>query len=352
MKLGTKSILDNKWWQEVAILLFVLTLCMLKNDWFAFHAPQTILPAFSYYFALYVHAQVNRFFLLPVLLKQHKPVLYIFFTAGLILLFTVLVHEISVSWLDYIPQYKLSHQKGFIYQLASLTGTLVLILGPTVLLKFYSEQKQQQDAALLFNEMQLKSLRSQLNPHFLFNTFNTLYGISLQFPQRTPDLIMKVSQLLRYQIESDSRQCVSLEEELEFINSYIQLEKERVGYRCEIIYDCSIDNENAYKISPMLLITFIENAFKHGTGTVESCFVNISIIVTDGLLQLKMENSIPDKKNKVVSTKIGLKNTSERLALLYGDDHSLTIEEQSGVYRVSLNIKLKRIVSCQPAVPA
>jgi sensor histidine kinase YesM len=352
MDLRINSILDNKWWQEVAILLFVFSLCCLKNDWFVFQSFETILPAISYFLILYVHAQVNRFFLLPIFLKQHKPVLYFFCTVALIFVFSGIIHEFSVNWLSQISKYKVSHQKGYTYQLASLTGTLVMILGPATMLKFYREQKRQQDEALLFNEMQLKSLRSQLNPHFLFNTFNTLYGISLQFPQRTPDLIMKMSQMLRYQIDSDSRQCVTLEEELEFINSYIQLEKERVGYRCEIVYDCKIDNENAYKMSPMLLITFIENAFKHGTGTVESCFVRISITVRDGLLHLQMKNSIPEKTNKVVSTKIGLKNTIERLNILYGDKYSLDIKEDSGAYDVDLKLQLKRIATCQPAAIA
>lgn len=334
------SILDNKWWQEIAILGFMLTIHLLKNDWIDYTSGESVFAALSYFALLYAHAQTNRFFLLPILLKQQRPVAYLLFSIGLILLFSGAMHEISVNWLSNLSSYRNSHQKGYIYVIASLAGTLILYLGPTVMLKLYREQKRQQDEALLFNQMQLKALRGQLNPHFLFNTFNTLYGISLQFPDRTPDLIMRMSQLLRYQIESDSR--------LEFISSYIELEKERLGYRCDIRFDYTTDCENGYKIPPMLLITFIENAFKHGTGTVESCYVHLSIDVRDRWLNLKLENSIPEKRNKVVSTQIGLKNVTERLQLLYGDEHTLSVGAHGNRFVAQLSLKLKPIQSCQP----
>jgi len=340
------AIMENKWWQEVSIFIFTFTLFALKNDWILFRDFQTVISGLFYFLAIYVHAQTNRFCLLPLLFKQQKPYLYIFLSAVLVLIFSVVLYQISTLWIyqnSYL--YRFSHQKSYTFQLATLVGTLICIIGPSIFLKFYREQKKQSQEALLLKEMQLKSLRSQLNPHFLFNTFNTLYGISLQFPDRTPDLIMKVSQLMRYQLESNSKQCVTLEEELSFINSYIQLEKERVGYRCEIIYDRIIDNENAYKISPMLLIAFVENAFKHGSCTIENCYVHIKITVEDGILRLSVINSVPDKKNNVVSTKIGLKNTMERLKIIYGKDYELDIKESEKIFKVELLLHLKKNIT-------
>ncbi|MNS65630.1 Sensor histidine kinase YpdA [compost metagenome] len=293
---------------------------------------------------LYLHAQTNRFFLLPILVKQQKGFLYLVLTILLALLFSVVVYEISSVWITKASSlYEFSHQKSYQYQLATVIGTLICILGPVMFLKFYREEKRKREEALLLNQMQLNSLKSQLNPHFLFNTFNTLYGISLEFPERTPDLIMKVSQLMRYQLESNAKQCVSLEEELSFINSYIQLEKERVGYRCEITYDSKIDNENAYKISPMLLIAFVENAFKHGTCAIENCYVHISITVEKGKLRLQIVNSIPEKKINVVSTRIGIQNTTERLKIIYGNDYTLDIKNTDTVYTVNLALPLKKV---------
>ncbi|MEP7095489.1 MAG: histidine kinase, partial [Flavobacterium sp.] len=262
-----------------------------------------------------------------------------------VFVFSIVLYEITkLDMFSKCHLYQNSHQRSYTYQLASVLGTLVCILSPIIVFKFYRIHRKQTDETLLFNQMQLNSLKGQLNPHFLFNTFNTLYGISLEFPDRTPDLIMKVSQLMRYQLESNNKQCVSLEDELEFINSYVQLEKERVGYRCEITYDCKIDNENAYKVSPMLLIAFIENAFKHGTCAIEKCFVRIVITVENGLLHLHVINSIPNKKTDVVSTKIGLKNTIERLNLIYGKDYKLDIQDDKNTYIVDLKLQLKKFV--------
>ncbi|MCY1227130.1 Sensor histidine kinase YpdA [compost metagenome] len=344
MKWKVDNVLDNKWWQEVAILLFSFSLFSLKNDWILFNSAIAVWSGIGYYLMLYLHAQTNRFFLLPILVKQQKGFLYLVLTILLALLFSVVVYEISSVWITKASSlYEFSHQKSYQYQLATVIGTLICILGPVMFLKFYREEKRKREEALLLNQMQLNSLKSQLNPHFLFNTFNTLYGISLEFPERTPDLIMKVSQLMRYQLESNAKQCVSLEEELSFINSYIQLEKERVGYRCEITYDSKIDNENAYKISPMLLIAFVENAFKHGTCAIENCYVHISITVEKGKLRLQIVNSIPEKKINVVSTRIGIQNTTERLKIIYGNDYTLDIKNTDTVYTVNLALPLKKV---------
>jgi two-component system LytT family sensor kinase len=339
------NIMDNQWWQEIAVVAFSFTLFILKNDWMIFSSLSSISLGVFYYFILYFHAQFNRFFLLPILFKAQRPLAYLLVSGIAVVVFSVLLYEFSTFEIfnnSYL--YQTSHQRSYVYQLASILGTLVCILSPIIVFKFYRIHKKQTDETLLFNQMQLNSLRGQLNPHFLFNTFNTLYGISLEFPDRTPDLIMKVSQLMRYQLESNSKQCVSLEEELEFINSYIQLEKERVAYRCDITYDCKIDNENAYKVAPMLLIAFIENAFKHGTCAIEKCFVRIIITVENGLLHLHVVNSIPKKKTGVISTKIGLKNTIERLNLIYGKDYKLDIQDDKNTYIVDLKLQLKKFV--------
>jgi two-component system LytT family sensor kinase len=336
------NMMDNKWWQEIAVVGFSFTIYTLKNDWMLFSSLASILMGVFFYCILYMHAQFNRFLLLPILFKAQRPLTYLVATLLGVIVFSVALFEIST--LDIFSKghlYQNSHQRSYVYQLASVLGTLVCILSPIIVFKFYRIHKKQTDEALLFNQMQLNALKGQLNPHFLFNTFNTLYGISLEFPERTSDLIMKVSQLMRYQLESNSKQSVSLEDELDFINSYVQLEKERVGYRCDITYDCKIDNENAYKVSPMLLIAFIENAFKHGTCAIEKCFVRIIITVENGLLHLHVVNSIP-KKTDVVSTKIGLKNTIERLNLIYGKDYKLDIQDDKNTYIVDLKLQLKK----------
>lgn len=151
---------------------------------------------------------------------------------------------------------------------------------------------------------------------------------------------MQVSQLMRYQVENSSKEFVSIDDEIAFISSYIQLEKERVGYRCEINYNENFDEEKQYKIAPMLLISFIENAFKHGACTIENCFVNIDISIKENKLSLIVSNSIPTKKKAVVSTKIGLENTQKRLEIIYPEKYKLEIKPTETVFNVNLEIDL------------
>jgi LytS/YehU family sensor histidine kinase len=144
---------------------------------------------------------------------------------------------------------------------------------------------------------------------------------------------------MRYQVENSTKEFIPVEDEIDFISSYVELEKERVGYRSEINYTHHTDNSN-YRIAPMLLITFIENAFKHGACSIEKCFVDIDINIVQGTLHMHIRNSIPAKKKKVVSTKIGLKNTIESLKIIYPHKHQLESFANGEEYVVNLKIEL------------
>lgn len=342
MKPFLKNLIENKWWQELLILVFSFILFTL-NDWILIKSWKGIWSGCAYFLMLYGHAQLNRFFLLPILLKKHKVLLYLLASAALVAVFSVILYEVTTLWIyKNCFLYKTSEQKSYVFQAATLVATLICILSVIMLFKFYRDRKNLDSEKLLYNQAQLNSLREQLNPHFLFNTFNTLYGISLKYPERTPGLIMHVSQLMRYQLESNERQSVPLEDEITFISSYIELEKERVGYRCDINFTQDVDTTNTYKIPPMLLICFIENAFKHGTGAIGKCFVEVNISVKNSELNLIVKNSIPQKKANVVSTKIGIKNTIERLKLQYSGNYHLDITEDAE-FKVHLQLHLKNI---------
>ncbi|NIJ46408.1 sensor histidine kinase YesM [Wenyingzhuangia heitensis] len=332
-------IIQNKWWQELFILLFSFLLFTL-NDWILIKSFPSLLRGCIYFLLLYTHAQLNRIFLLPLLLKKHKPVVYFFSTVVLLCVFTVLTYYATSFWIyKNCFLYKSIAQKNLGFQGATLMVTLVCILSISLILKFYRNNKRLDKEKLLYNNVQLNSLKEQLNPHFLFNTFNTLYGISLKYPDRVSDLVMHVSQLMRYQLESSDAPKVLLEDEINFIRSYVLLEKERVGYRCYIKFNSDIAKENTYNIAPMLLITFVENAFKHGSATTENCFVKIDVRVEKNNLLFKVCNSIPKNKKEIVSTKIGLKNTLKRLELIYGEKYTIKITKEPD-YNVVLKIKL------------
>lgn len=335
--------MENKWEQEMAILVFSFILFTL-NDWVLIQSWKGFSNGLIYFSLLYFHAQINRIFLLPILLKKHQPLLYLIFTIGLIALFTVFLYEVATEFIyKNCFLYKSSHQKTYQFQFATLSGTLVCILGSIQILEHYRAQKKEANKILLHNQFQLNALKNQFNPHFLFNTMNMLYGISLQHPERTSEMIMEVSQLMRYQLEQGDREFVTLENEIAFISSYIQLEKERVGYRCRIDFDYECDQEGQYEIAPMVLITFIENAFKHGAATIEKCFVTVAVKISEGKIRLQVSNSIPKHKKEVVSTKIGLNNTVKRLEILYPKKHRLTITQTEYDYTVDLVIEIRPI---------
>lgn len=340
MKATIRRTVENKWLQEIAVLVFTFVLFTL-NDWMLISSWYGFWKAVVYFLILYAHAQLNRIFLLPVLLEKGKPVAYVLMSIGLALLFSAILYEVANGWLyksSYL--YNKIEQQSYIYHLATMVATSICIMGPLILLKYYREQRKVAQDTVLTRELQLKALRSQLNPHFLFNTFNTLYGVSLRYPDRVPDLLMQASELMRYQLENGTKKCVSLKDEISFIESYIRLEKERVGYRCEVTFIQEIADPGKYKIPTMLLLTLIENSFKHGSSCVESSYVYISMKVENGIFIMDVRNSRPRKNTETISTGIGLNNVRQRLELMYPDRHKLEISEAGNDFRVHLELKI------------
>lgn len=342
MTLAIRKTVENKWLQEISVLLFTFILFSL-NDWMLISSWNNLWKGVTYFFILYTHAQLNRIFLLPILLEKGKPLTYALMSIGLVLLFSGILYEVATLWLyKNCYLYKDIKQQSYIYHLATMVATSICIMGPLLLLKYYREQRKVEQEAVLTREVQLNSLRSQLNPHFLFNTFNTLYGVSLQYPDRVSDLLMQASQLMRYQLDSGSKKCVSLKDEIGFIESYINLEKERVGHRCDVEFIQLVEDPAQYKMPVMLLVAFIENAFKHGTCSVEQCFVSVSLKMENDLFIMDVHNSVPRRKPDVVSAGTGLKNSKQRLSIIYPDRHKLDINETDRDFRVHLELKIDK----------
>ena len=338
MKWMDKSMLDNRWLQELLILVVAFLLSIL-NSWDLFTNWQDAQKAIVIFLITYVHAQANRFFILPLLLQRHKSFAYLTYSLLLVFFFAGIMHLVYTNWFHSSGSSELTEIQKYCIDVICCVLSLVTMLTPFLLLHFYTEQKKQVTAQLAMNQMELKVLQSQLNPHFLFNTFNNIYGISLQDPSGVSELILQVSKLMRYQLESHTRQWVSLEEELSFIEGYIALEEERLGRRCTVKYEYINETGNTSSlITPLLLIAYIENAFKHGTGSLESSFVHIDILVANDMINMKIINSISPQRSDI--TGIGLKNAEHRLKLLYNGKYKLTINSDSDVFTVQLVLPL------------
>jgi two-component system LytT family sensor kinase len=185
---------------------------------------------------------------------------------------------------------------------------------------------------------ELAYLKSQINPHFLFNTMNNLYGLSLSEPERTPDVILKVSAMMRYMLYESNEELVLLATEVEYLHSYIELEK--IRYEGQTFVHFTFEgNINDELIPPILLISFVENIFKHGDIQNPRSAVEISLKVEDRRLTFKQKNKIAIRGKDTMGG-LGLKNVERRLALLYPGKHSVNVRNTNGMYECELILNL------------
>ena len=187
---------------------------------------------------------------------------------------------------------------------------------------------------------ELSFLRSQVSPHFLFNVLNNMVAMArLKSDQLEPSLIM-LSGLMRYMLYESDESSVTLLREIEYVNSYIELQK--IRYAKSLTIKENMDPGDNQLIEPMLLIPFIENAFKHGTGTIDDSVIDIYLKISEGLIDFRVKNKF-DPANEEIKDRtsgIGLQNVIRRLNLLYDQKHILSINKENGWYNVSLQIKL------------
>ena len=185
---------------------------------------------------------------------------------------------------------------------------------------------------------ELNSLKAQLNPHFLFNTLNNIYGMNQIDSEKGSEMIMELSEVMRYHLEFSKEGKVKLADEIQLLQSYIKLEKLRLRKTCDVQINFN-EADGTTMISPLLFIPFVENAFKHGTHPTKECFIHIDLKTTKEKLLFTIKNSIILNR-KVVKTNIGLKNTKRRLELIYPERHKLNISQNEGEHLVEMHIEL------------
>lgn len=189
------------------------------------------------------------------------------------------------------------------------------------------------------NKAELALYKSQINPHFLFNTLNAIYGLVVSQSDKTESAFIKFSNIMQYMYSQSTSDTVDIESEIDYISQYVDLQKLRLNHHTKIYLTTQVDDYGT-TIPSMVLITFIENAFKYGTSPDIDCYIKISITVKDDELLFETENKVMKRKKDNVNA-IGIKNCRKRLELLYPDKFSLSNYEQDGIYFVSLKIRLK-----------
>src|SRR5215203_4419493 len=191
---------------------------------------------------------------------------------------------------------------------------------------------------------ELELLKSQIHPHFLFNTLNNLYAHTLSQSAQSPEIVLKLSQLLRFMIYDTKSEFIQLNKEVELLKNYVDLEQLRYGNRLDISISVTGESEGKM-IAPLLLLPFVENSFKYGTSNqLDTCWINLDIDIEDERMYVKLVNSKdPDLKTDGFPTArgFGLSNVKRRLELLYPNAYSLVIKDEEDMFLVSLTLPLR-----------
>ena len=204
----------------------------------------------------------------------------------------------------------------------------------------YTRQQKALEAAQRKQvETELHFLKSQVNPHFLFNTLNNLYGLSLKKADTTPDAILRLSSILRYMLYESDAARVSFEKEKEIMQAYINLELLRLPAGDDFSF--FIESDREYMVPPLLWLPVLENVFKHATRVItDKYFIAYSAIIKDGVLTIHTRNNYKPNGNSATEGGIGLANLRKRLELLYPDKHTIVAAPDGDAFVVELKVTL------------
>lgn len=287
--------------------------------------------------------------LIPFLFNKNSKTIFAF--SSLILIYIIYVLYTAIRCYYLVPKYPeifgVRPPLIFIERITNINAFLGNITGlifPTILLMMYDYFKHQKEVSILKEQKkttELNLLKNQLNPHFLFNTLNNLYTLALKKSDDTPEVIAKLSEILDYMLYQCKDNFVPLVNEVKLIDNYIALEKIRYGKRLELTFNHTVEDD--VRIAPLLLLTFIENAFKHGISQeIEVGTIQIVLQANKNEIYFEIENSKPLlKKSHSIKQydSIGLENIRKQLEILYDkNNYTLNTKEDNHTYLVSLKL--------------
>lgn len=283
------------------------------------------------------------YFIVPKLLLREKFLQFIF--AALLWVIAGVAINYCYRIYIHIPAQESMHFSSIVRGGWQMTSFVLLIVHGTnvAILKLFKYWFKKQQAWLQAEKekvtAELQLLKAQVHPHFLFNTLNNIYSFSLENSPKTPELVLKLSSLLSYMLYDCRAERVLLEKEIEVMKNYTDLEKERYGNKIDISWNIEGDIKDKY-VSPLLLLPFLENAFKHGTSEqLEKPWLSFDLAAIGETIKCKIVNS----KNELVTVTekgIGIENVKKRLALLYPGKYELKISDEKNFFVVSLFMDL------------
>lgn len=289
---------------------------------------------------VYVHLYV----LVPRLLMKRRYTIYAIITISAVYLYSVCNYSLAealprqnmpdsmVHFLERLkPNYDVLEGMIVLILTYALKYTLIAFITQNELLRLQKEKLN----------LELNALKSQIHPHFLFNTLNNLYSLTLKNSSKASEVVLKLSDIMRYVLYQANEEKVPLSSEIDFIRNFTELQRIRYDASSEI--NLVIEGDPSDKeVAPLLFIDFVENAFKHGLEKrYREGFVRTSFVIRENELVFTVENSKSDQDEISETSRpggIGLMNVKKRLALIYGDKHSLSIIDTPETFRIQLNI--------------
>ncbi|HEY1045940.1 MAG TPA: histidine kinase [Bacteroidia bacterium] len=289
----------------------------------------------------------NNYLLIEWFLFKRK---YLSYLICLSLSVMLVCFPLSIASYMYIPLSEQSRKdiwtiEFFTYNFLLIIFTVLLTTSIKLFRNWYLKEQSNKELQKLNIESELRFLKSQINPHFLFNNLNNLYALTLKQSDLAPDAVLKLSNILRFGLYESQKQKVPIDDDIQFIRDYIELEKLRLGERTDIILNVH-GSTFGKMIEPFLFINFIENAFKHGANpTLGKSRIQIDYFLDADHNQLifTISNTKPLVLNELDRAKvggIGLKNVQTRLNILYPNRHELKIVNETELYTVSLILQI------------
>ena len=327
----------------ISIILFTVVLIYTRGDFNFYNIDLqlavSILITIGF---LAISVYINLLWLIPVFFNKRRFLLFTVLEVANILLFILL---------NYYVTYFFEGGKqpvNFVTEFIAEFILILLFLVVSTLLKFMRDSIALQDVELRMKEVEkqkieaeLRALKAQVNPHFFFNTLNSLYALSLDKSDKAPELILKLSDLMRYVIYESRDDLVPAGKQLEFLQSYVYLERLRSNESLDVRFDVKGDKFDV-RIAPLLYLAFIENAFKHGAKDKnDHPYIHIMFdLGHDDRVTFTIENRKDSFQVRDIDGGFGLSNVKKRLDLLYPGKHALNITESATIYRVELTISV------------
>ncbi len=302
--------------------------------------------SFLFHIPFVTVVSINIYHLIPNILTRYGIWLYTLMIVVAAFGVAWSLYEISYSWISDLlfPNYFMVGA----FNPLEIFGIMAVYLSISSMIEFSKSWFGRKETELKLAQLQeektfseLKALRAQINPHFLFNNLNTIYGEALKKSDKAPSMILKLSGILRYIVENMDKDVVPLSAEIEYLKEFINLQKERISNPERVAFSVHGQFDDL-TIAPLLLVNFVENAFKHGSTTEETDQISFNLSVMDKTLTFRSVNTKSNSRNlETTSSGTGIQNVKKRLDLLYADRHNLEIKEDNHLYDVTLSLRMK-----------